>query len=70
MSSEIEMSISCRDCVRRATTDCDDCLVSFVLGSTPGAVEFAADDAALATLLSGEGMIPRLKFVAISPRRH
>ena len=35
MSNEIELSISCNDCVRRGTPDCADCLVSFVLGEEP-----------------------------------
>jgi hypothetical protein len=35
MSNEIELSISCNDCIRRDTPDCADCLVSFVIGETP-----------------------------------
>ena len=33
--SGIELSISCTDCVRRSTPDCEDCLVTFVLGDEP-----------------------------------
>ena len=60
--SEIELSISCTDCVRRSTPDCSDCLVSFVLGGEPSALELTTEMADVAVLLNAQGMIPRLKF--------
>ena len=36
MTNEVEVSISCEDCVRRGTPDCSDCLVSFVVGEHLG----------------------------------
>jgi hypothetical protein len=63
--SEIELSISCTDCVRRSTPECGDCLVSFVLGGEPETLELSPSMADLASLLHGEGMIPRLKFVSL-----
>ena len=66
MSKEIELSISCTDCIRRSTPDCSDCLVSFVLGGEPDALEMTAEEADVASLLSSQGMIPRLKFRHLS----
>ncbi len=64
MSDSIELSISCRDCVRRGTPDCEDCLVTFVLGEAPEHLEMTPADADVVELLRAEGMIPRLRFVA------
>jgi len=60
--SEIELSISCTDCVRRSTPDCHDCLVTFVLGGPPEVLELSPNMADVAVLLGAEGMIPRLKY--------
>lgn len=60
--SGIELSISCGDCVRRSTPDCEDCLVSFVLGDEPEELTLSSELAGVAGLLSSQGMIPRLKF--------
>lgn len=60
--SGIELSISCTDCVRRSTPDCEDCLVTFVLGDQPEALTLSTELASVAGLLSSQGMIPRLKF--------
>ncbi len=60
--SGIELSISCTDCVRRSTPDCEDCLVSFVLGDQPEELTLNSELAEVAGLLSSQGMIPRLKF--------
>jgi hypothetical protein len=62
MSKRIELSISCDDCVRRGTHNCDDCLVSFVVGETSGQLEMTSDDAYVVELFSAQGMIPRLRF--------
>jgi hypothetical protein len=62
MSKEIELSISCNDCVRRGTSDCDDCLVTFVLGETPDEMVLSEDDADVVELLTAEGLLPTLKF--------
>ena len=66
MNNEIELSISCNDCVRRGTPDCDDCLVSFVLGGTPDELTMTSTDADVVQLFSAQGMIPRLKYHARS----
>lgn len=64
--SDIELSISCSDCERRSTPDCEDCLVTFVLGDRPEELTFDTELAEMATLLSSHGMIPRLKFHRVS----
>ena len=69
MSREIELSISCAQCVRQHTNDCGDCLVSFVIGETPEALELSNDDNSLVTLLQAEGLVPRLRYVEGSRRR-
>jgi hypothetical protein len=68
VNHEMEMEISCRDCVRRHTSDCDDCLVTFVLGEEPERLSMTSDDAEIVQLLTSEGLVPRLKFVSISSR--
>ena len=60
--AEIELSISCTDCVRRSTPDCSDCLVSLVLGGEPESLELTSEMADVAVLLSAQGMVPRLKY--------
>ena len=62
MTHEIELSISCHDCVRRGTPDCEDCLVSFVLGEEPDVLVMTSRDADVVQLFTAQGMIPRLKF--------
>jgi hypothetical protein len=62
MTDGIEFSISCNDCVRRGTPDCEDCLVSFVLGDTPDELVMTSHDADVVQLFTSQGMMPRLKF--------
>lgn len=62
MRQDIEVSISCNDCVRRGTPDCSDCLVSFVLGETPDALELTEAEAQVVQLFTAEGLVPTLKF--------
>jgi len=62
MKDSIEISISCNDCVRRSTPDCADCLVSFVMGGPPQALELTEGDAEVIQLFTSQGMMPRLKF--------
>jgi hypothetical protein len=62
MGSEVEMSISCADCVRRGTPDCQDCLVTHVLGGTPDELVMTSDDVDVVQLFTAQGMLPRLRF--------
>lgn len=69
MSHEIELAISCQDCVRRGTDDCHDCLVSFVLGAEPDELALDAEASRVADLFVAEGLVPHLRFVSITSRR-
>jgi len=60
----MELSISCDGCVRRGTSDCQDCLVSFVLGHEPETLTMDVESATLADLLANEGLVPRLRYIA------
>ncbi len=62
MASRIELSISCEDCVRRGTPDCQDCLVNFVLGDEPGQLEMSSEDAHVVELFTQQGLIPHLRY--------
>ena len=66
MRRDIQMSISCRDCVRQSTPDCEDCLVSYVLGDTPDELTMTSDEVEITELLTSEGLLPRLRFVSQS----
>jgi hypothetical protein len=66
---DIEMAISCRECVRQGTDDCRDCLVSFVLGEEPDSLELDVEAARVADLFVAEGLVPHLRFVSISSTR-
>ena len=66
MNGDVELSISCRNCVRRGTPDCSDCLVNFVLGGDPEELTMTADDAAIVQLFTAEHMMPRLRFRSVS----
>jgi hypothetical protein len=62
MSDDVELSISCADCVRCGTPDCADCLVSFVLGETPDELVMTSSDAEVVQLFTSQGMMPRLRY--------
>ena len=62
MAHDIELSISCSDCVRRNTPDCADCLVSFVLGGEPEHLEMTTRDVDVVELFTSQGMMPHLRF--------
>ena len=64
----LEFSISCDDCVRRGTPDCADCLVTHVIGEEPGHLELGVESARAVDLLVAEGLVPRLRFVALRER--
>lgn len=67
MGQDVELSISCQDCVRHSTPDCGDCLVSFVLGETPEQLVMNERDAQVIELFTSEGLVPTLKYRA-TPR--
>ena len=66
MNRDIEVSISCRECVRQSTPDCADCLVSFVLGGDPEQLTMTAEDVGIVELLTSANLMPRLRYRSTS----
>ena len=66
MNRNVEVSISCRDCVRQSTPDCADCLVSFVLGGDPDQLTMTAEDVSVVELLTAQRLVPRRRFRSAS----
>lgn len=64
MPGEMELSISCTDCVRRGTPDCADCLVTHVLGDEPNSLELTVEGARVTRLFVDGGLVPALRFRA------
>jgi hypothetical protein len=65
MTDEETISISCDDCELQNTTACEDCLVTFVLGRDPeDAVVIDVREARALRMLSGAGLVPRLRHSA------
>lgn len=62
MKSDIEVSISCKECVRRGTPDCSDCLVSFVIGDVADELAMTSGDIEVVELFNAQGMIPSLRY--------
>lgn len=65
MTEPRTIEISCQDCALSGTDACDDCLVSFVLGRDPeDAVVIDVGEARALRMLSGHGLVPRLRHSA------
>jgi hypothetical protein len=57
------LTIDCDCCSLRATTACDDCVVTFLLGREPDdAVVIDADEARAMRMLERAGLVPTLRF--------
>ena len=55
-------TIDCEECVMAATSACDDCVVSFILGREPGeAVVIDAEEERALRTLQGGGLVPELR---------
>lgn len=65
-------TISCDDCVMRASSACSDCVVTFVLDEGPARerapadalTDLDCDQARVVQLFGRAGMVPRLRHVA------
>ena len=65
-------TISCDDCVMRATSACSDCVVTFVLDEgaarerapSDALTDLDCDQARVVQLFGRAGMVPRLRHVA------
>jgi hypothetical protein len=61
----VAITIECDRCVRRDTSACAGCLVSFVLDREPGdAVIIDANEARALRVLSDAGLVPASRFEA------
>jgi hypothetical protein len=58
------LTISCERCVMRATSDCHDCVVTFVCDRDDGPLELDADEANAVRLLGEAGLVPTLRHRA------
>jgi hypothetical protein len=66
------LTISCDDCVMRATSACSDCVVTFLLDEgaarerapTGALIDLDCDQARVVQLFGRAGMVPRLRHVA------
>lgn len=57
------LSISCDDCSMRCTSACDDCVVTFLVGSDDEeSLVLDLDQARVVRLLGKAGLVPALKF--------
>jgi hypothetical protein len=61
----IELSISCKDCVREGTPDCADCLVTFVIGDAPASYTASEEEHEVTSLLQSVGLVPVLRFATL-----
>lgn len=62
-SAKAPISVSCDECSLRATSACDGCLVTFLLGTDPhGAVIVDVMEARAMKMLHRAGLLPELRF--------
>ncbi len=62
MMGGMTLTISCADCSMRATSACDDCVVTFLCDREPDdAVIIDAGEARAMRLLSRAGLVPLLR---------
>ena len=56
------LTISCDECAMQNTDACGDCIVTFLCERDPGdAVVFDADEERALRLLSGAGLVPKVR---------
>ena len=60
--ADTRFTISCATCIHQASSECDDCVVSFVLGREPddAIIIDAAEERAM-RMLAGVGLLPGLR---------
>ena len=58
------MIIDCASCVGRPT-ECGDCVVSVILGSSPQGVEVDDEVQTAMAVLAGSGMVPPLRLMPV-----
>jgi hypothetical protein len=60
------MLVDCERCAMRATSACDDCVVTFFLDSGP--VDLDESEVTALANLAEEGLVPRLRLVPTERR--
>jgi hypothetical protein len=68
MSEQDPMRIDCDMCLHQGTTQCDDCVVSFLLDRDDGAVVVDAEEARALRSLGEAGLVPLLQLRPKPPR--
>ena len=56
------LHVDCHSCVARGTA-CSDCVVTVLLGTSDGVVEFDSDEQAALRALAGSGLVPPLRLI-------
>ena len=59
------MIIDCASCVGRPT-ECDDCVISVVLGPHPAGIDLDADEQTAVAVLAGSGLVPPLRLMPLT----
>ena len=57
----VGMVISCDECVRQHTTQCAQCVVTFLLGADEHGIELDVSEVRAVRLLVGAGLVPALR---------
>ena len=57
------MRIDCDECRMQNTDQCEDCVVTFLLGTEPGPIELADGEQAALGNLAEAGLVPPLRLV-------
>jgi hypothetical protein len=60
--------IDCDSCMMRATAACDDCIVTYLLDRSDGAVVFDADEERALRNLAAAGLAPANRFTPVRER--
>jgi hypothetical protein len=68
MSEQDPMRIDCDTCLHQGTTQCDDCVVSFLLDRDEGAVVVDAEEARALRSLGEAGLVPLLQLSPKPPQ--
>jgi hypothetical protein len=69
MSEHEPLRIECDACVHQGTSQCDDCVVTFLLDREDGAVVVDADEARALHSLGRAGLVPVLRLSRKPPDR-
>lgn len=57
-----ELVLDCSDCAMQGTTACEDCVVSYVLDGSKGALVFDVEQERALRSMSGAGLLPEVRY--------